>query len=61
METDTGFVWVEVTGVRVYSCYFSPNDPFEVFSTQILALKESLSKAIEQTPIAGGFNGKLPE
>ena len=31
LETDAGFVWVEVTGVRVYSCYFSPNDPFEIF------------------------------
>ena len=26
LETDAGFVWVEVAGVRVYSCYFSPND-----------------------------------
>ena len=30
LETDTGFVWVEVAGVRVYSCYFSPSDPFDV-------------------------------
>ena len=24
LESDAGFVWVEVAGVRVYSCYFSP-------------------------------------
>ena len=43
LESDTGFVWVEVADVRVYSCYFSPSDPFEVFETQILLLEESLS------------------
>ena len=30
LETDAGFVWVEVARVRVYICYFSPNDPFEI-------------------------------
>ena len=34
LKTDAEFFWVEVAGVRVYSCYFSPNDPFEVFETQ---------------------------
>ena len=33
LETDTGFVWVEVAGVRVYSCYFSRNDSFEALET----------------------------
>ena len=42
LETDAGFVWVEVARVRVYSCYFSPNDPIEIFETQILILEESL-------------------
>ena len=42
LETDTRFVWVEVAGVRVYSCYFSPNDPFEISETQILLLEDSL-------------------
>ena len=45
LETDAGFVWVEVAGVRVYSCYFSPNHPFEIFETQILLLEESLKEA----------------
>ena len=34
LETDAGFVWVEVAGVRMYSCYFSPGDPFDVFETR---------------------------
>ena len=61
LETDAGFVWVEVTGVRVYSCYFSPNDPFEIFETQILLLEESLKEASGRSLIAGDFNSKSPE
>ena len=33
LETNAGFIWVELAGVRVYGCYFSPNDPFEIFET----------------------------
>ena len=44
LETDAGFVWVEVARVRVYSCYFSHGDPFDVFETQILFLEESFSE-----------------
>ena len=36
LETNAGFVWVEMAGVRVYSYYFSPNDPFDIFETQTL-------------------------
>ena len=61
LETDAGFVWVEVAGVRVYSCYFSPNDPFEIFETQILLLVESLRKASGRSLIAGDFNSKSPD
>ena len=61
LETDERFVWVEVAGVRVYSCYFSPDDPFEIFETQIVLLEESLSEASGQSLIAGDFNSKSPE
>ena len=60
LETDAGFVWVEVAGVRVYSCYFSPNDPFEIFDTEILLHEESLREASGRSLIAGDFNGKSP-
>ena len=55
------FVWVEVAGVRVFSCYFSPNDPFEIFETQILLLEESLREASGWFLIACDFNSKSPE
>ena len=59
--TDTGFVKVEVAGVHVYSCYFSPKDLFEIFETQILLLEESLREASGQSLIAGNLNSKSPE
>ena len=61
LEADAEIVWVGVTKVRVYSCYFSPNDPFEIFETQILLLEESLKEANGWSLIAGDFNSKSPE
>ena len=61
LETDAGFAWAEVAGVRVYSCYFSPGDPFDVFETQTLLLEESLREAIGRSLIGGDFNSKSPE
>ena len=61
METDAGFFWVEMAGVRVHSCYFTANDLFEIFETQILLLKESLTEASGHSLIAGDFNSKSPE
>ena len=43
--------------MRVYSCYFSPNDPFEIFETQILLLEESLREASGRSLIAGDSRG----
>ena len=42
-------------------CYFSPNDPLEIFETQILLLEESLREASGQSLIAGDFNSKSLE
>ena len=61
LESDAGFVWVEVSGVRVYSCYFSLNYPLEIFETQILLLEECLREACGRPLIAGDFNSKSPE
>ena len=61
LETDVGFVWVETVGLRLYSCYFSPNDPFAVFETQILLLEDSLIEVVGWTLIVGDFNSRSPE
>ena len=61
LKTDVAFVWVEVTWVRVYSCYFSHNDTFEIFETQIILFEESLREGSGRTLISGNFNSKSPE
>ncbi|XP_051159331.1 uncharacterized protein LOC127280415 [Leptopilina boulardi] len=61
LETDKGFVWVEVAGVRIYSCYFSPNDPFKKFVAEVQALEESVRAFGGDVLIAGDFNSKSPE
>lgn len=35
LETDRGHAWVEVEGLRIYSCYFSPNDQQNKFEAVI--------------------------
>ena len=47
--------------MRVHSCYFYPNDPFEIFETQILLVEESLREASGRSLIGGDFNSKSPE
>ena len=44
--------------MRVYSCYFSPNDPFEIFEIQILLLEKSFREASGRSLIVGDFNSK---
>ena len=61
LETDAGFVWVEVSGARVYSRYFSLSDPLEIFETQILLHERSFREASGRSLIAGDFNSKSPE
>ncbi|XP_043469805.1 uncharacterized protein LOC122503366 [Leptopilina heterotoma] len=61
LETDKGFVWVEVAGVRIYSCYFSPNDPLKKFDAEIRSLEESIRAFDGDVLIAGDFNSKSPE
>ena len=45
----------------MYTCYFSHDDPFEMFETQILLLEESLREACGRSLIAGDYNSKSPE
>lgn len=60
-ETDKGYVWVETGKVRIYSCYFSPNDALEKFMREIDELEKSLRSARGEVIIAGDFNSKAQE
>ena len=57
-----GFVWVEVAGVIVYSCYFSPNRPTEEYEEFLSNITRSL-RTLRRKPtiITGDFNAKSPE
>lgn len=59
--TNHGFVWIEIGDVRVYSCYFSPNDPIDTFKKEIDELEMSLKSAKGEVVVAGDFNSKSPE
>ena len=60
--TNKGFVWAEIKNIRVYSCYFSPNDKLERFAAELDALEESLASASAMDVIiTGDFNAKSPD
>ena len=61
LEKDAGLVWLGVAGMRVYSCYFSPNHPFEMLESHILLHEESLREASGRSLTARDFNSKSPE
>ena len=53
LETDAGFVSVEVAGVHVYSCYFSCNYPFEISKTHFLLLDKKPQRGLWKVPYRG--------
>ncbi|XP_043465285.1 uncharacterized protein LOC122500429 [Leptopilina heterotoma] len=61
LETSSGFVWVEVGDIRMYSCYFSPNDPLTDFETDMEELESSLRESRLDVFVTGDFNAKSPE
>lgn len=60
-STSNGFVWIEVGNVRIYSCYFSPNDDFWKFEEELEALEDSISGTNQRVLVTGDFNSKHPE
>ena len=57
-----GYVYVLGTYMYIlgYSCYFPPNDRFEIFKTQILLFEEIFRKDSGHSLIAADFNSKSP-
>ena len=60
-ETAANYMWVDIEGVRVYSCYFSPNILYDYFVTQLDDLDDSIRTARTEILVAGDFNSKSPE
>ena len=55
------FVWVEINGVRYYSCYFSPNHKIEEFQKELDDLENDIRGCDKEIVITGDFNSKSPE
>lgn len=60
-EHTADFVWAHLEGVRVYSCYFSPNLDYETYLRQLDRLEESLRTVTVEVLVAGDFNSNSPE
>ena len=56
-----GYVWIELTDVRVYSCYISPNVRFEIFRKCLDDMEDSIRRTRKKVLITGDFNAKSPE
>lgn len=60
-EESSGFTWIETEGLRIYSCYYSPNDQYDKFLRDIDELERSMRTAKLKLLMAGDFNSKSPE
>lgn len=60
-ENNEGFVVIHTKGVRIYSCYYSPNMDFIEFQTRIAKLEENVKAGSTPVLIGGDFNSKSPE
>ena len=60
-ESAENYVWVDIDGVKVYSCYFSPNIQYDDFLRKLETLEDSLRTTTGEVLVAGDFNCKSPE
>ncbi|XP_077287795.1 uncharacterized protein LOC143912391 [Arctopsyche grandis] len=56
-----GWTWVEMRGVRFYSCYFSPSATVEEFKRDLVCLEDDVRTSTLPVVVAGDFNSKAPE
>lgn len=56
-----GFRWIAIEGIRIYSCYWSPNTDLAAFIYFLDRLEASIRSARTPVLVAGDFNAKSPE
>ncbi|KAL5234326.1 hypothetical protein ACI65C_001736 [Semiaphis heraclei] len=54
----SGLRWIETNGLRLFSCYCSPNVPFTEFETFLRRLEISIREAKGPVIVGGDFNAK---
>ncbi|XP_071442535.1 uncharacterized protein [Hetaerina americana] len=57
----SGFTWVEVSDMRIYSCYSPPSDDFEEFARLLENIGASARSSRLPVVIAGDFNAWATE
>lgn len=58
---DLGFRWIVVSGIRYYSCYWSPNSTAAEFEDFMDRLENSVRGTGCLVVVAGDFNAKSHE
>lgn len=53
-----GYVWIRLNGIRIYSCYISPNIHITEFETFLSDLERSIRSGDGEIIVAGDFNAK---
>ncbi|XP_026811330.1 uncharacterized protein LOC113552686 [Rhopalosiphum maidis] len=56
-----GYVWVRIRGIRIYSCYVSPNITMDDYKDFIERLETSIRSGSGEVLLAGDFNAKHAE
>lgn len=60
-ENNENFVTIHCQGMRIYSCYFSPNMELSDFLNRLSRLEEHIKSGNTPVFIGGDFNSKSPE
>jgi len=55
---EAGFRWISVHGIRLYSCYWSPNSMFPEYLDFLTRLEHSIRNDRTEAIITGDFNAK---
>ncbi|KAE9545560.1 hypothetical protein AGLY_001103, partial [Aphis glycines] len=58
---EPGFRWIKIGGIRIYSCYWSPNTDIKQYEHFILRLELSVRGGRGEVIIAGDFNAHHTE
>ncbi|KAE9530118.1 hypothetical protein AGLY_011580 [Aphis glycines] len=56
--SEAGFRWIAAAGMRIYSCYWSPNTSISDYRDFLFRLERSIRTATGEILLAGDFNAK---
>lgn len=55
---EAGFRWVEVHGLKLYTCYWSPNSTIQEYKDFLSKLERSIKSEASEVILTGDFNAK---